>query len=57
VGEDTTMKRQMQGYELLDINVEPKRALIELRKGRFWDGEPATKKGRHHPYAGWILLH
>jgi hypothetical protein len=24
--------------------VDPKRALFELRDGKFWDGEPATRK-------------
>ena len=38
-------KRQMQGCEVLKIDgVEPKRALIELRDGKYWDGEPATRK-------------
>jgi hypothetical protein len=37
-------KRQMQGCEVLKIDgVEPKRALIELRDGKYWDGEPATR--------------
>jgi hypothetical protein len=38
-------KRQMQGCEVLEIDgVDPKRALLELRDGKFWDGEPATRK-------------
>jgi hypothetical protein len=35
----------MQGCEVLEIDgVDPKRALLELRDGKFWDGEPATRK-------------
>ena len=38
-------KRQMQGCKVLEIDgVDPKRALLELRDGKFWDGEPATRK-------------
>jgi hypothetical protein len=38
-------KRQMQGCEVLEIDgVDPKRALLELRDGKYWDGEPATRK-------------
>ena len=35
----------MQGCELLEIDgVDSKRALFELRDGKFCDGEPATRK-------------
>ena len=35
----------MQGCEVLEIDgVDPKRALLELRDGKYWDGEPATRK-------------
>ena len=38
-------KRQMQGCEVLEIDgVDPKRALLELRDGKYWDGELATRK-------------
>jgi hypothetical protein len=30
----------MQGCDALEIDVYPKRALLELRDGKFWDGEP-----------------
>jgi hypothetical protein len=44
-GKNEMTKRQMQGCELLEIEgVGPKRALLELRDGKFWDGEPATRK-------------
>ena len=43
--ENEMTKRQMQGCEVLEIDgVDPKRALFELRDGKFWDGEPATRK-------------
>ena len=36
---------QLQGCVVLEIDgVDPKRALLELRDGKFWDGEPATRK-------------
>jgi hypothetical protein len=43
--ENEMTKRQMQGCEVLEIDgVDPERALLELRDGKFWDGEPATRK-------------
>ena len=43
--ENEMTKRQMQGCKVLEIDgVDPKRALFELRDGKFWDGEPATRK-------------
>ena len=43
--ENEMTKRQMQGCEVLEIDgVDPKRALLELRDGKHWDGEPATRK-------------
>ena len=43
--ENKMTKRQMQGCKVLEIDgVDPKRALFELRDGKFWDGEPATRK-------------
>jgi hypothetical protein len=37
--------KQLQSCVVLEIDgVDPKRALLELRDGKFWDGESATKK-------------
>jgi hypothetical protein len=34
-----------RGCKVLEIDgVDPKRALFEIRDGKFWDGEPATRK-------------
>ena len=36
---------QLQGCVVLEIDgVDPKRALLELRDGKFWNGELATRK-------------
>jgi hypothetical protein len=37
------MTEHMQSCKILEINgVDPKRALLEIRDGKYWDGEPAT---------------
>jgi hypothetical protein len=38
-------KQMLQGCEVLELDKDPERGLLEIRDGKFWDGEPAHLNG------------
>jgi hypothetical protein len=41
--------KTLQGCEVLELNKDPERGLLEIRDGKFWDGEPVVKEGDDLP--------